>query len=343
MKLLVIGQARVRELLPMGECMDVMARSLETLARGDAIQPLRSAMHLPEGRGLLGMMPAWLGGIDVHGIKTVSVFPGNHGTAYDAHQGAVLLFEGVHGCPVAVMDGSEITGIRTAAVSGLATRLLARADARSLAILGSGVQARHHLDAMCAVREIDRVRVWSRSPDRARAFASWARDQGAPTGGPPVEAADTAQQAVKGADIICTTTSAAEPVLQGDWIATGAHVNAVGSCLRSRRELDTEAVVRFRLYVDRIESTLNESGDLLIPMAEGAVTEAHIQGEIGDLLTGSAEGRRSPDEITLFKSLGLGVEDLAAAWHIHRKAVERGLGTWVEFGSAPDEAENEAD
>lgn len=311
--------------------------ALETLARGDAVQPLRSAMHLPEGRGLLGMMPAWLGGIDVHGIKAVSVFPGNHGTPYDAHQGAVLLFEGEHGCLVAVMDGSEITGIRTAAVSGLATRLLARSDARSLAILGSGVQAHHHLAAMCAVREIDQVRIWSRDPERSRSFASWALDEGAPNRAPVVEAVDTAEEAVRGADIICTTTCAGEPVLQGDWIATGTHINAVGSCLRSRRELDTKAVVRARLFVDRRESTLNEAGDLLIPMAEGAVTEAHIQGEIGDLLTGSAEGRRSPDEITLFKSLGIGVEDLAAAWHIHRKAVETGLGTWVEFGSAPDE------
>jgi ornithine cyclodeaminase/alanine dehydrogenase-like protein (mu-crystallin family) len=324
----IITEKEVPGLLPMHECMDVMAGALSTLARGGAILPLRPLMRIPQKAGILGMMPAYMETPDALGVKIITVFNGNHGTEYDSHQGVVLLFEADHGSIVAVIDASSVTAIRTAAVSGVATRLLARADAHDLCIIGSGVQARTHLEAMLVARPVTRVRVWSRNADSARAFARAESTRH----GIVVEAFESAPRAVEGADIICTTTSSREPVLQGEWIAPGAHINAVGSSTSTARELDSAAVVRASLYVDRRESTLNEAGDFLIPRSEGLIGDAHILAELGELLLGTHNGRESAEEITLFKSLGLAVEDVAAAHHIYERAVERGVGTTVEMG-----------
>lgn len=330
MKVLIINQSEVYQLLPMDECMEIMAEALKTLARGEAINPLRRGLLLPEKTGILGMMPAYLGDIKALGVKVISIFPGNEGTEYDSHQGAVMLFEPEHGRLLVIIDASSITAIRTAAVSGVATKLLARQDAGDLAILGSGVQAHMHLQAMLLARQIRRVRVWSRTFDHAQAFAQRESERY----GIPVEPMATAREAVEGAGIICTTTTAHEPVLMGDWLAPGAHINAVGSSTPFARELDTAAVVKSRLFVDRRESTLNEAGDFLIPKKEGVIGDDHIQGEIGEVLLGHVAGRKSSEEITLFKSLGLGVEDVASAHHIYQKAVEKGAGTWIEFGGS---------
>ena len=332
MKTLVISQREVPGLLPMKACADLMAETLRTLSRGDAVLPLRSAIWLPDRSGLLGVMPAYLGAPRSMGLKAVSVMPGNHGTEYDSHQGVVLLFEIDHGSLLAVVDGSSITAIRTAAVSAAATAALAREDARDLAILGSGVQATTHLEAMHSVRRLRRVRVWSRDPAHARDFAERESKRSACS----IDAVTSPRDAVEGADLICTTTASREPVLHGDWIAEGAHVNAVGSSFAAGRELDTRAVVRSRLYVDRRESALHEAGDFLIPRAEGAIGEDHIVGEIGEVLLGRVPGRRSADEITLFKSLGLAVEDLAAAHYVYVKALEAGAGTAIELGGRRD-------
>jgi ornithine cyclodeaminase/alanine dehydrogenase-like protein (mu-crystallin family) len=333
MKVLIVNSSEVRRLLPMDECIDVMAAALSALARGDAIVPLRPILWLPEKVGALGMMPSYLASADAVGVKVITVFQGNHGTKYDSHQGAVLLFESKHGQLLSIIDATSITGIRTAAVSGVATRLLARDDAKSLAILGSGVQARTHLAAMIHSRPIESVRLWSRDADHARHFA----ERESKRHGIVVTAASTAQEAVYEADIICTTTSAREPVLEGKWISPGTHINAVGSSVPFARELDSAAVRRARLYVDRRESALNEAGDFLLARKEGAVDDSHIVGEIGDLLLGNIEGRSSSDEITLFKSLGLAVEDLAAANHIYRKAIESNSGVSLEFGGDRDD------
>jgi ornithine cyclodeaminase/alanine dehydrogenase-like protein (mu-crystallin family) len=315
--------------MSMAACIEVMQEALTTLARGEGVNPLRWATFLPEEvNGLIGMMPAYLAKPPSMGLKAVTVMPGNHGTPYDAHQGAVLLFETKFGRLQAMMDASEITGIRTGAVSGLATRLLARQDANDLAILGSGVQASSHLAAVLAVRSIKRIRVWSRSADNAREFAQIEGQRH----GMDVEVSGSAQEATDGADIICTTTSAREPVLEGRWLSPGAHVNAAGSSIKTTRELDTDAIVRSRLFVDRRESTLNEAGDFLFPRMEGAVQDDHIQGELGEILLEQVPGRETREEITLFKSLGLGVEDIAAAHYIYSQAVEKGVGTWVEWG-----------
>jgi ornithine cyclodeaminase/alanine dehydrogenase-like protein (mu-crystallin family) len=326
--ILLLNQTEVDALLPMAECMDVMADALRALAAGDAILPLRTVVRLPDGRSAFGAMPAYLGHPAAVGIKVVSVFPENEGTRLDSHQGAVLLFEVEHGRLLAVMDASAITAIRTAAVSGAATRALARADATELALLGAGVQAMTHLEAMRLARPIERVRVWSRTAERARRFARRASERFELE----VRPVESVAEAVADAAVVCTTTASREPVLRGEWLAPGTHVNAVGASLPSARELDSDAVRRARLYVDRRESALAEAGDVLGPLREGAITEAHIVGELGDLLLGRIEGRRSPAEITLFKSLGLAIEDVAAAHHIHAKAVAAGRGTRVELG-----------
>ncbi|HBY95536.1 MAG TPA: ornithine cyclodeaminase [Chloroflexi bacterium] len=325
MKVLIINHAEVHQLLPMDECMDVMAEAFKTLSRGAALNPLRHVLWLPDKAGVLGMMPAYLGDIKAIGAKVISVFAGNQGTGYDSHQGMVLLFETEHGRPMAIIDASAITAMRTAAASGVATRLLARRDAGDLAILGSGVQARMHLAAMLLVRPARRVRVWSRTGEHAHTFARRESERH----GLAIEPMATAREAVAGADIICTTTAAAEPVLRGEWLAPGTHINAVGSSVPFMRELDTLAVVRSRLFADRRESTLNEAGEFLIPRQEGAISDDHIQGELGEILLGHVHGRRSPEEITLFKSLGLAIEDVASAHHVYQKAVRQGLGTWV--------------
>ena len=328
METVVVSAQEVEELLPMDECIDLMAGTLETLGRGEGINPLRTGMLLPDNVGLLGLMPSYLADPPAVGIKVVTVFPGNHGTEFDSHQGAVLLFEMENGSLLAVIDASSITAIRTAATSGLATRLLAREDAGDLALLGTGVQGRTHLEAMLAVRPMRRVRAWSPTPERLERFA----DEQSSKHGIEVEAAASAEDAVRGADIICTVSSAKEPILLGAWIEAGAHINAAGSSVKFTRELDTAAVVKSRLFVDRRESTLNEAGDFLFPKQEGAIDDDHIVGEIGEILLGDCAGRQSDDEITLFKSLGLGVEDLASAHHIYKKAVERGIGVRAEFG-----------
>jgi len=325
---LVVAQQEIPALLPMPECIDLMAATLAQLARGEALLPLRTVLPHPDRTGAFAVMPAYTASPAAFGVKAITVFPGNEGTPLDSHQGAVLLFEAERGELMAIMDASAITAIRTAAVSGVATRLLAREDAGTLALLGSGVQSRTHLEAMLSVRPIRSVRVWSRTPGHAREFAR--RESG--RHGVDVQATPSAEAAVRGAGIVCTVTASREPVLSGRWLAPGTHVNAVGSSTPWARELDAAALARARLYVDRRESTLHEAGDFLAARAEGAVDDAHIQAELGEVLVGAAPGRRSPDEITLFKSLGLAIEDVASASFIYRRARERGAGTTIDLG-----------
>ncbi len=331
MKVLFVNESTVHQLLPVDACVSLMREALTSFARGDAVLPLRSMMWLPERSGLLGVMPAYLGTPQSFGIKVISVMAGNQGTAYDSHQGVVMLFGLTHGEPLAIMDATAITAIRTAAASGAATQVLAREDAGDLAILGSGTQARTHLAAMAAVRTLRRVRVWSRSRANAERFA---REAAAPTA-LAIEVVDRAESAVRGADLICTTTSAKAPVLHGAWISPGAHVNAVGSCFADSRELDTEAVQHARLFTDCRESCVNEAGDFLIARNEGAISEGHLLGELGEVFLGKVAGRTAADDVTLYESLGIALEDLAAAHFIHAKAIETGAGIWLDWGGPP--------
>ena len=332
---LLISGADVRALLPMSECIEVMAAALNSVTDGSSVLPLRTVMRLDGTPNAFAAMPAVVGRGDGAslGAKIITVFPGNDSTPYDSHIGVVLLFDAEHGKLLAIADASTITAIRTAAVSGLATRLLAREDAKELALLGAGVLAMTHLDAVKCVRDIRRVRVWTRSGERAKDFAVRA----AKRFGIEVVVADRARSAVEGADVVCTITASRTPVLEGAWLSPGTHVNAVGASISTARELDTAAVVKSRLFVDRRESTLAEAGDFLMPRGEGAVTDAHILGELGDLLAGSVKGRVNRDDVTLFKSLGLAVEDVAALRHIHTKALATGSGASVSLGGLRDQ------
>jgi ornithine cyclodeaminase len=324
---LVIGPADVRRLLPMERCIELMSEALSALARGQAANPLRSVMVLPFAPAAMGAMPGALADPPTLGMKVISVFPGNRAAGLESHQGFVLLFEAEHGRPIALVDAGAITGIRTAAVSGLATRLLSRADASQLGIIGSGTQARTHLQAMLAVRPITAVRAWSPNAERLRAFVDEASADGL-----QVEPAADARSAMEGADIVCTVSAARDPVVEGAWLAEGMHLNAVGSSQPGSRELDAPAIARARLFVDRRESALAESGELQAAMADGLVDATHIVAELGEVAAGLAPGRRDPGEITVFKSLGLAVEDVAAAAWVHRQALEDGAGTSVPLG-----------
>jgi ornithine cyclodeaminase/alanine dehydrogenase-like protein (mu-crystallin family) len=319
MNVRILDEHDVRRLLPMEECIDVMEAALASLARGELHNPLRFVVRPPGESSLLGLMPAHRSApLPLYSLKAVAVFPENSARGLDPHQGFVALFDGTTGETRAVMNAGAITAVRTAAVSGVATRALARRDAKTLAILGAGFQAAAHLDAMRAVRDFDRILMWSRTPGRAAAFDG-------------VEEAATAEQAVRDADVVVTATSAAEPILERVWLKAGAHVNAIGSSIPTTRELDTATMVEGSLFVDRRESTINEAGDYLFPFREGAITPDAIRGELGEVLIGSVEGRRSEDELTVFKSLGLAVEDLAAAEYVLERAEAENAGSVVSL------------
>ena len=312
----ILDEHDVRRLLPMDECIDVMAEALAALARGEVHNPLRFVVRPPGEASLMGLMPAHRGGESpLYGLKAIAIFPGNSARGLDSHQGIVALFDGETGATRALLNAGAITAVRTAAVSGVATRLLAREDARTLAILGAGIQGQSHLDAMRAVRDFDRIVVWSRTPGRIDG----------------VEESASAEEAVRDADVIVTATSATEPILERAWLKPGVHINAVGSSIPTTRELDTATMRDAALFVDRRESTVNEAGDFLFPQREGAIGPEHIRAEIGELLTGAGEGRRSAEELTVFKSLGLAVEDLAAAEHVLRRAAAENVGQVVSL------------
>jgi ornithine cyclodeaminase len=326
MQLLVVGARQVLELLPMAECIDLMDHAMRVAARGDALMPLRTAMQL-RGGGLLGWMPGQMDDPNVFGMKLVSVFEGNFALGMHSHNGVVVLFEHEHGRPFAVVDAAEITAIRTAAASALATRLLARPDAEVLTIMGYGAQGRQHLEAMLCARNFREVRVWGRDMARAQAFAAEQSERFEVR----VLAVGDARESVAGADVICTVTGSPTPILLGEWLVPGQHINAVGTSFPGRRELDAAAVARARLFVDLREGALAQAGEFQMARDEGAIDDSHILGEIGAVANGDIVGRESGDDITLYKSLGLVVQDLAAAYHVARKAAAANVGTSVEF------------
>jgi ornithine cyclodeaminase/alanine dehydrogenase-like protein (mu-crystallin family) len=328
MKILILNHQQVTHLLAMEDCISVMQDVLARMARGQMFQPLRTAAVPKGAQGLLGMMPSYKHGErPLFGLKAVCIFPENSAKGLDIHQGGVLLFSGETGQLLSLMDASAITSIRTAAVSAVATRLLARQDASDLAIVGAGVQARAHLIAMSLARKLRGVRIASLHLSTARAFV----DEMGPLVEFPIEAVASIEEAVTGADLIVTATTSREPVLKREWISPGAHLNVVGSSVKRDREVDAATMAAARLFVDRRESTLNEAGEYLFAVQEGAIGPEHILAEIGELLTGEKQGRTSPSDITLFKSLGLAIEDLASAEYLYDKAREMGAGTWLEL------------
>jgi ornithine cyclodeaminase/alanine dehydrogenase-like protein (mu-crystallin family) len=296
---MLLEEADVRRLLRMDEVIAAMDQALAAFSSGRVVQPVRTMLPVTQHAGFLGLMPAYTG--QALGAKLVAFYPQNTGVA--THHAIIQLFRPDTGEPLATMDGTLITEVRTAAVSAVATKYLARPDASVLAILGSGVQARSHLEALRLVRNFNDVRVWS--PRHAEDFA---REFG-------VRAAASAEDAVRGADVVVTATTSQTPVLQGAWLAPGAHIDAVGAPRPDWRELDDEVLSRARIYVDSREAAAKESGDVIAAGLERVV------GEIGEVAAGSLAGRQSADEITLFKSLGLAVEDVATADLVYRKAL----------------------
>jgi ornithine cyclodeaminase/alanine dehydrogenase-like protein (mu-crystallin family) len=327
MEIRILRGADVRRLLPMAECIELMQRTMIAVAEGRVVLPLRSILTMPGDRGLFGVMPGYLADPECFGIKLLSLIPRNKPPQYSSHLGLVLLFEPDHGLPVALLDAAEITAIRTAAASGLATRLLARPDAGDLAILGAGEQAQSHLEAMLAVRPLRRIRLWARDRGKSRAFA---QEQGAKHR-VNIEAMANVRETVDGADIICTTTGAREPILFGEWLAPGAHLNVVGSSRSSAAEIDTPAVVKSRFFVDRRDSTVHEGGEYLTALKAGAITPEHILAEIGEVANASKSGRVSALDVTLYKSLGIAPQDLASAHHVLQKARAAGVGQVIDF------------
>jgi ornithine cyclodeaminase/alanine dehydrogenase-like protein (mu-crystallin family) len=328
-QLLVLSAGAVHELLGYAQCTQAMRDVLAARARGEVFQPLRSVLRPAGAAGLMALMPSYQSGPAAgYGLKAICITPGNPAVGLDSHQGIVLLSSPETGEPLALLNASAVTEIRTAAVSAVATSLLARPDADVLAIIGTGVQAKAHLHAIGAIRPLTQVRVAGSTPAKAPKFV--AAIGPAPA---PVIACDSVRDAVSGAGIVVTATSSAEPVLHRGWLAPGTHINAVGACLPHTRELDTATIAAAALFADSRDSVLAESGDYLIPAAEGAVGPDHIRAEIGDLLAGLAPGlgRRDPGEITVFESLGLAVEDLAAAAVAYQAARQHNAGAWLDF------------
>jgi len=323
---MILNEDDVQTLLPMNECIDVMERAFIALARGEVEQPLRTIFRPPEVKGVMALMPTFRGGESpLFGLKAICVIPGNAAIGKDAHQGAVILFDGRTGEVMAIVNASAITAIRTAAVSGLATKVLANKDASTLGIIGAGVQARAHLSAIACVRKLERVKVAASRRENAERFAAEMRSQI----DCEIEPADSSEAAVRDTDIIVTATTSREPVVQRAWLKAGAHVNAIGTFSPKARELDTETMAAAAVFVDRRESAFNEAGDYLLAASEGAIGPESILAELGEVIIGKHPGRTSGAEITVFKSLGLAMEDLAAAEHCYRKAMEQQRGTLV--------------
>jgi ornithine cyclodeaminase len=321
-----LSRADIEQLLDLDECRQAMAEVMVELSAGRGLQPLRTVLTYHEGRNSALFMPAVLTDPAVLGVKVVTIHPGNRSAAIPTHHGALMLFESEGGSPLALLEGSSITAIRTAAVSAVATHLMARPAASVLALLGSGVQARSHLAALARVRSLSEVRVWSRHENSRTRFVDWARATGI-----EVTATQTAEDAVRGADIICTVTGATRPILERAWVSPGTHINAVGASTVTARELDGRTVAEARLIVDQRQAALSEAGDVLLAISEGLMTPANIDAELGQVAAGRVSGRLEDSEITVFKSVGLAVQDLAAAALALRQAEAQDVGTEIDW------------
>lgn len=310
-----VNKSIIASLLPMTECISVIDEMFRALVDEKAVQPLRSLMWLPGKKGLLGMMPGYSIQPPVMGIKLISVFHGNKEAGYPSHQGVVILFDSGNGQPLMMFDANEITAIRTAATSALATQLLSRRESKILAIIGSGEQAARHIESILLIRNIEQINLWSRNEENARSL----RGKISTKYDVPINIMATPKQAVENADIICTVTASREPLVMGNWIKPGCHINAVGASTPNARELDSAAVLNSKLFTDCYESILNEAGDFLIPKHEGIIDDHHVKADLGEVLTGKKSGRDSNDQVTLFKSLGIASEDIFSCWHIYKK------------------------
>jgi ornithine cyclodeaminase len=318
--MIVLGRDFVRTHLTYDDCIALIREAMMALSRGETLQPLRSILRMEAGR-MFGVMPGALGPRGVFGAKLVSVFPGNAEQDLQSHQGGILLFEPEAGRPVALVHAGEVTAIRTAAASAAATDALARRGASRLAVLGCGEQGAAHIEAISKIRTLSEVTVWGRSFERTQAFA---RRMGERTGH-AVEAVEQARDAVANADIVCTVTSSADPVLLGSWLAPGTHVNLVGSSYAGPVEVDHDLVANSRFIADHRAGVLAQGAEFLAAREAGLIDDSHVVGEIGQVYAGDLTGRETPDQVTVYKSLGHVVQDLASAQHLYERALEEGV------------------
>ena len=328
MSVRVLSGDDVRTALTMPDCIEAMDAVLQEFAAGELYLPLRSVVRPPQSPGLMGLMTAHRAGdAPAFGLKAVAIFPENPRRGLDAHQGVVVVFDGEDGRVRGIIDASAVTAIRTAAVSAVATRALSLGNAGTLAVLGAGVQAAAHIEAMAYVLPLERVRIYARRAEPAQELAAATAERY----GVDAVAAGSVEEALRDAAVVCTTTTAREPIVERAWLAPGTHVNAVGSSIPTTRELSGETMAAARIVVDARESALNESGDILLAMREGALAEDVALVELGEVLSGRAPGRANAEELTVFVSLGLAVEDLAAAELALRAAEAAGLGAEVSL------------
>ena len=324
---LILSLDDVKSVLSMKPCTDAVEEAFRQYSLGNVVQPTRPTIRIPAHRALINAMPAYIGGVEALGVKWVGGYLGNPALGLPVVQALIILNDGTNMSPLAVMNGTYITAVRTGAAAGVATRYLARAGAASAGIIGAGVQAKTQLEAVCAVRPISSARVYDIFPEAAAQFAAEMSERL----GIPVLAVATAEEAVREMDVICTASTSKTPVVLGEWLKPGAHINGIGSHSTDARELDTQAVVRSTVVVDTMDAAMAEAGDLLMPIAEGAITQDHIHGELGDVITGKIPGRTGETEITLFKSQGLAIQDVATANLVFRAAVEKGIGIEVSL------------
>ena len=308
-----IDREEVAQRLTYEVCLPIVREAMIVFSKGETVQLLRSIVPLGEGR-MFGVMPGGMGSGRCFGAKLISVYPENFAKGVQSHQGVVVLFDPENGAPVCTVHAGEITAIRTAAASAVATDALARKDARRLALLGYGEQAGTHARAISLVRALEEIVVWGRSVERAREFAARMSAEL----GLRVWAVDGVQEAVAEVDVVCTVTSAAEPILLGEWVRPGTHVNVVGSSFAGPAEVDNELVRRSRFFVDSREGVLAQGAEFLRAKAAGVVGNGHFVAEIGEVLAGDVVGRRSAEEVTVYKSLGHVVQDLACGWWLFR-------------------------
>jgi ornithine cyclodeaminase len=319
----VISGQELRELLPYGECVAAVEGAMRGVSAGRVLMPLRQFMALPASGNKLAWMPGYLGEPECFGIKLLSLFPGNPKVGLSSHVGLYVLYESAHGRPVAIMEASALTAIRTASASVVATRALARKDARTLAIVGTGEEARSHVAAFQAVRPFDRVVVWGRRDEAAQGLADYARAAGCTR----VDVVPTVAAAAAEADVICTVTGSPTAILRGREVRKGTHLCLVGASIPTSREVDDDLVAMSRYFVDYRGSAMAQAGELLDAIKVGRITADHVLGEIGDVLDGKVPGRTSDDDVTVYKSLGVAAQDLVSALVVYRRALERGLGT----------------
>ncbi|MFA3791134.1 ornithine cyclodeaminase family protein [Aliiglaciecola sp. SL4] len=329
--MLILNRHDVSASLSHAQCVDVVESAMKSVSQRNVVMPLRQFIGIPQTKGKFTMMPGYIQDPKCFGVKLVSKYPPVEGSELGSHIGAVMVFDADTGVPKALLDGGELTAIRTSAASALATKVLARKESKTLTVMGYGDEAWHHILAILAVTKLDKIIIWGRSCERATKLIE--KCQSSPKVADNIEIVFEidAQAAVSVADIVCTVTSSTQPILEGKWLQPGTHVNLVGAAIRTSSEADSDVVTRAKFYIDYKESAMAQAGELLDAIDAGLIDENHIVGEIGDVLLGNSPGRESGQEITVYKSLGVSAQDLAAGVCAFNNAMDNNIGVSIDW------------